>query len=46
MTDSRRKLSDIALDSGFYDQSTFSRYFRKYMELTPKAYRRQFLPSS
>jgi len=33
-------LVDVSLDSGFYDQSHFSNYFKKYVGLTPKLYRR------
>ncbi|OJJ14513.1 hypothetical protein BKI52_42815 [marine bacterium AO1-C] len=32
-------LSQIALDVGFYDQSNFTRYFKKYTGVSPKVYR-------
>jgi AraC-like DNA-binding protein len=31
---------DAALASGFYDQSSFTRHFRRHMGLTPGRYRR------
>ena len=34
--------SEIALDLGFYDQSSFTSQFRKEMGITPYRYRRQF----
>jgi AraC-like DNA-binding protein len=34
-----KPLAFTALDSGFYDQSTFTRYFRKYIGVTPGTYR-------
>ena len=37
---SDREISFIALDSGYADQSTFTRQFRQSVGLTPKAYRR------
>lgn len=35
-------LSAIATDHGFYDQSAFTRQFRKQLGLTPKAYRAKY----
>lgn len=32
-------LSQIALDSGFYDQSHFNRVFKNFMQMTPNQYR-------
>jgi AraC-like DNA-binding protein len=32
------KLTDAALDAGFYDQSHFTNYFKHYVGVTPKAY--------
>lgn len=36
---SARPLSEIAVDSGFYDQSHFSNTFKRYTGLTPAAFR-------
>ncbi len=33
-------MTDIALETGFYDQSHFNHYFRKYIGITPLAYRK------
>jgi AraC-like DNA-binding protein len=35
---SEKSLSDIALECGFYDQSHFYRYFKKYTGVTPQNY--------
>lgn len=35
------KLSDIAGDNGFYDQSSFTQHFRRQMGITPLKYRKQ-----
>lgn len=35
-------IGDIALDSGFYDQSSFTRHFKKNTGLTPLQYQKQF----
>jgi AraC-like DNA-binding protein len=35
-------LADIALESGFYDQSSFTRQFKKHLGITPGEYRRRF----
>ena len=39
---SNMPISEIALEAGFYDQSHFSRVFKKTMGVTPSAYRRSF----
>ena len=36
-------IGSIAVDLGFYDQSSFTLQFKKAMGLTPLQYRRQFL---
>jgi transcriptional regulator GlxA family with amidase domain len=36
-------IGSIAVDLGFYDQSSFTVQFKKAMGLTPLQYRRQFL---
>ncbi len=38
----RKALSDIATDCGFYDQAAFSKYFKKHMGMTPLQYRRTY----
>ena len=38
----RKPISDIATDLGFYDQAAFSRQFRKHMGMTPLYYRREY----
>ncbi len=40
ITQTTMSLGDIAAESGFYDQSSFTRQFRKVLGLTPGAYRR------
>lgn len=35
------KLSKIAKDNGFYDQSSFTQHFRRQMSITPLKYRKQ-----
>jgi AraC-like DNA-binding protein len=35
------KLSDIARENGFYDQSSFTQHFRRQMGITPLKYRKQ-----
>ena len=37
---SDENLTSIALENGFYDQSHFNRNFKKYMEITPKQFRK------
>ena len=39
---SRKSISDIATDLGFYDQAAFSRQFRKHMGMTPLYYRKEY----
>lgn len=41
LTASDKSLSQMALDVGFYDQSHFSKAFKKAMGVTPAQYRRQ-----
>ncbi len=40
ITQTSMSMGDIAAESGFYDQSSFTRQFRKVLGLTPGAYRR------
>jgi transcriptional regulator GlxA family with amidase domain len=42
LINTRWGLREVALRHGFYDQSHFSREFRKETSMTPKAYRLQF----
>ena len=37
------QISEIALDTGFYDQSHFTRYFKSFAGLTPDKFRKQYL---
>lgn len=37
----KKKLTQIAKDNGFYDQSSFTQHFRKQMKITPLKYRKQ-----
>jgi len=32
-------LTDVALESGFYDQSHFSNYFKRYIGKSPQSYK-------
>jgi AraC-like DNA-binding protein len=41
LTESNDPVGTIAQACGFYDQSHFTRAFKKYTGLTPLAYRRQ-----
>jgi AraC-like DNA-binding protein len=41
LTESNDAVGTIAQACGFYDQSHFTRAFKKYTGLTPLAYRRQ-----
>ncbi len=38
----RKPIIEIATQSGFYDQSTFTRQFRKHMAITPLQYRKSY----
>lgn len=38
----RKPIAQIATESGFYDQSSFSRQFRKHMAITPLQYRKSY----
>jgi transcriptional regulator GlxA family with amidase domain len=40
LRNTRKSIAKICIDAGFYDQSSFTRQFRKYMHLTPLKYRR------
>jgi PAS domain S-box-containing protein len=37
-----KPIAQVALDAGFYDQSTFTRHFRRRAGLTPAQYRRRY----
>ncbi|MBV8880633.1 MAG: helix-turn-helix transcriptional regulator, partial [Planctomycetaceae bacterium] len=39
-------IAQVALDSGFYDQSTFTRHFRRRAGMTPSQYRRRHRPGA
>jgi AraC-like DNA-binding protein len=39
-----KPIAQIALDAGFYDQSTFTRHFRRRAGMTPAQYRRRHVP--
>ncbi len=39
---STRPIAEIARHLGFYDQSSFTRHFRKHMGITPLQYRREY----
>jgi PAS domain S-box-containing protein len=41
LSGSNLPITEVALDSGFYDHSDFSRQFRKHMGQAPTAYRRE-----
>ncbi len=38
----RRPIAEIAVELGFYDQSSFTRHFRKHMGITPLHYRKEY----
>jgi AraC family transcriptional regulator len=40
LTDSNDAIAQIALEAGFFDQSHFTRTFKRHFGLTPQAYRR------
>lgn len=39
----RKSISKTAVDCGFYDQCSFTRYFKKHMGLTPKQYIKKYM---
>jgi len=43
LTTTNDTIAAIALDCGFYDHSHFTRNFRKFMGVSPKEYRKQYL---
>lgn len=43
LANSNLPLSEIALQAGFYDQSSFSRKFSRMMRATPRDYRKRFV---
>lgn len=45
LDDTRMSLYEIALETGFNDQSYFNKVFKKYRGLTPKEYRRKRTPA-
>ncbi len=45
LSETTQTLTEIAIASGFYDQSHFAKRFRRVTGLTPNAYRSQFLKS-
>jgi PAS domain S-box-containing protein len=42
LTSSDQSILQIALRTGFYDQSYFTKHFRRQMAITPNAYRRKY----
>jgi transcriptional regulator GlxA family with amidase domain len=42
LTSTEKGISQIALQTGFYDQSYFTKHFRRQMGATPTAYRRKY----
>lgn len=41
LTQSHKTITQIALDCGFYDHSSFTRYFKRNMGCLPRAYRKE-----
>jgi AraC-like DNA-binding protein len=39
LADSQKPIAEIAVECGFYDQASFSRHFRSFTGLSPRAYR-------
>lgn len=39
LTGTKKSIAEIAIDCGFYDQAAFSRHFRNFTGLSPRAYR-------
>ena len=46
LTESNLKCTDIALETGFFDHSHFSRVFQRVMGIPPLTYRQRHLPQS
>lgn len=46
LTTTNRSITEIALVTGFYDHSSFTRQFRQQMNQTPHCYRRTHVPPS
>lgn len=46
LAETRRNIADIAFESGFSDQRSFNRVFKKLTGLTPREYRSQNVPVS
>lgn len=46
LTNSRQSIAEIAQQTGFYDQSYFTKQFRKQMKVTPLAYRKRYAADS
>jgi AraC-like DNA-binding protein len=42
LRETKSPLAEIALSSGFYDQASFNRHFKKHLGITPGEYRRRF----
>lgn len=42
LTSSMESVAEVALLAGFYDQSYFTKHFKRQMGITPAAYRRQY----
>jgi AraC-like DNA-binding protein len=42
LTSTDQNILQIALSTGFYDQSYFTKHFRRQMGMTPSAYRRKY----
>lgn len=45
LLNSNRSMAEIAAACGFYDQSYFTKQFRRWSSLTPSAYRAKYAPS-
>lgn len=42
LTQTRKTITQIAIDCGFYDHSSFTRYFKRHMSCLPLAYRKRY----
>jgi AraC-like DNA-binding protein len=42
LSQTRKQITEIALESGFYDHSAFSKAFRRQTGMTPRDYRKRF----